>query len=1247
MVFMAIYSYSTHAQTITENFNYTGASATWTVPNCVDTIYVTIAGAEGGGTYAGEGAVLTGYLAVTPGQQIELNVGGEGGLPNGGWNGGGNGQTANGITNYSGGGGGASDIRFLPYGINDRVVVAAGGGGMGGGNTDDDGGDGGCLNGFAGATTFGIGANGGTQFNAGGGGNPWGGGGTGNNGALGTGGNGATDPCYNLGPGGGGGGGYYGGGGGGSDCWSFGSLGGGGGGGGSSLNPGNFNCIQGNNNGNGYITINYELGETYGTDYQTHCDSYTWSNGVTYTSSNYTDQITLTNSTGCDSIVTLNLDILNPTYGTDVQTHCVNYTWVDGNTYTSSNNTATYTYLNANSNGCDSIVTLDLTINNVSYHTDSQVHCDSYTWVDGNTYTSSNNTAMFTYANANYLGCDSIVTLDLTIVQTPQTSAGPDVNSCNLNATLGASAAIGTGTWSCNDPSVIIDFPNTENTTVMAPSYGSYTFYWFDDNNYGCTSIDSMIVNFYEQPIANAGNNAAICGNSVELNALPSVGVGSWSTTTIGSSFFPNTTSAQTNITNPNHIPSIAIWTEDNNGCIDTDYVTIAFSQPIIADAGSDVSICSGESITLNAQGGAEYAWTPTLNLTGANSSSPTVNPSDTTTYTVTITNQSTNAIFNGDFEQGDIGFDTDYNASYSGWLSMNQYCVGSDPALAHPNFNGSDHTTGSGQFLIANGATVANQSLYCTTVEVTPNTEYDLSLWVCNLSFSFVPDLANLEITINGTPLGAIEAPYLEDVWDEFNTSWNSNNSTIATICITNLNTANNLNDFGIDDISFIGKCIDTAEVTVNVIPQPNANANIDEVICGGTHSLNAIPSVGIGTWTSASNLTISDINNPTSLVSVSDYEPHSFTWTETNFFCTDSDEVEITFTAPPASFAGDSMIICPGDDLQILNSTISNNSNFYWTTSGDGSFSDSTDLKPLYFYGSDDLNNQGVTLSLISDNPPCPSTQSDLQVVIRQKPTAFFPDVIEVCDDGTIAQLPVQFTGTPPFSGIYFNGFNQVPFDNYDSTMMIIETNTSGVYSFLQFNDQYCEGENTNQGEVTVYPILEADFSFYPYPNTTIQDPNVTFYNNTVGSSDWEWNFGDSTLSFEEEPIHTYQTTGTFDVALITTNNIGCSDTIVKQITVNPIFYYYLPDAFTPNGDNINDCFIGSGKGVTSFQMSITNRWGETIFQTNSETEGWCGYTKSSSEICPNGIYSYRVDIIDELGKHHVKIGEVSLFR
>ena len=83
------------------------------------------------------------------------------------------------------------------------------------------------------------------------------------------------------------------------------------------------------------------------------------------------------------------------------------YTWIDGNTYTPSNNTATHLLTNAA--GCDSLVTLDLTISNSTTGIDVKTACDSYTWIDGNTYTTSNNTATHLLTNA--AGCDSLVTL--------------------------------------------------------------------------------------------------------------------------------------------------------------------------------------------------------------------------------------------------------------------------------------------------------------------------------------------------------------------------------------------------------------------------------------------------------------------------------------------------------------------------------------------------------------------------------------------------------------------------------------------------------------------------------------------------------------------------------------------------------------------------------------------------------------------------------------------------------------------
>ena len=144
-------------------------------------------------------------------------------------------------------------------------------------------------------------------------------------------------------------------------------------------------------------------------DVQTACDSIIWIDSLTYTASTNTPTFTLTNVLGCDSVVTLDLTI-NSNTGTDVITACDSFTWIDSVTYTSSNNTATHTLTNAA--GCDSVVTLDLTINS-NTGTDVIAACDSFTWIDSVTYTSSNNTATHTLTNA--AGCDSVVTLDLTI----------------------------------------------------------------------------------------------------------------------------------------------------------------------------------------------------------------------------------------------------------------------------------------------------------------------------------------------------------------------------------------------------------------------------------------------------------------------------------------------------------------------------------------------------------------------------------------------------------------------------------------------------------------------------------------------------------------------------------------------------------------------------------------------------------------------------------------------------------------
>ena len=105
-----------------------------------------------------------------------------------------------------------------------------------------------------------------------------------------------------------------------------------------------------------------------------------------------------------------------PASSTDTQTACGSYTWIDGNTYTSSNNTATFNIAGGTVNGCDSIVTLDLTISHSSTSSISETSCDTYTAPDGEVYTDS---GIYSVTVSNALGCDSIIAIELTIYPTP------------------------------------------------------------------------------------------------------------------------------------------------------------------------------------------------------------------------------------------------------------------------------------------------------------------------------------------------------------------------------------------------------------------------------------------------------------------------------------------------------------------------------------------------------------------------------------------------------------------------------------------------------------------------------------------------------------------------------------------------------------------------------------------------------------------------------------------------------------
>ena len=198
---------------------------------------------------------------------------------------------------------------------------------------------------------------------------------------------------------------------------------------------------QGANGCDSLVTLDLTIvNSAIGTDTRTECNSFIWIDGNNYTSSNNTATFNIVGgaANGCDSLVTLDLTIVNSATGTDTRTECNPYTWIDGNNYTSSNNTATFNIVGGAENGCDSLVTLDLTIINSATGTDTRTECNSFTWIDGNNYTSSNNTATFNIVGGAANGCDSLVTLNLTInsVSDITTSInGITISANNSNAT--------------------------------------------------------------------------------------------------------------------------------------------------------------------------------------------------------------------------------------------------------------------------------------------------------------------------------------------------------------------------------------------------------------------------------------------------------------------------------------------------------------------------------------------------------------------------------------------------------------------------------------------------------------------------------------------------------------------------------------------------------------------------------------------------------------------------------------------
>lgn len=159
-----------------------------------------------------------------------------------------------------------------------------------------------------------------------------------------------------------------------------------------------------------------------------------------------------------------------------------------------------------------------------------------------------------------------------------------------------------------------------------------------------------------------------------------------------------------------------------------------------------------------------------------------------------------------------------------------------------------------------------------------------------------------------------------------------------------------------------------------------------------------------------------------------------------------------------------------------------------------------------------------------------------------------------------------------------------------------------------------------------------------------TTIEIPFVVFENLSTPSvlNEWNWGDGSSTITATREKIEiTYGDTGVYVVSLKIKSPYGCFDDTTLKIRIKDIFRFYVPNAFTPDGNSLNECFEFKTRGVKKFKFIVYNSWGEKIFESTNPLDGWSG-----NEL-PMGIYFYTAEVYDQDFILHNYKGIIHLIR
>jgi gliding motility-associated-like protein len=466
-----------------------------------------------------------------------------------------------------------------------------------------------------------------------------------------------------------------------------------------------------------------------------------------------------------------------------------------------------------------------------------------------------------------------------------------------------------------------------------------------------------------------------------------------------------------------------------------------------------------------------------------------------------------------------------------------------------------------------------------------------------------------------------------------------------------TSLNTTYTVSEID-TTIGFIDLFLTTAgfcpatydSIRVFFIDPPILNAGIDQQFCynepillngsiSGTNQTVSWSTMGTGGFSPGNNF-LTTLYYPSAL-DILNGGVNLILSAPASFGCiADNDTLFASFKTPPVSSFSFDEACSSTNTVFTDNSTSSDGTINSWSWSF-GDSGNSNTQNPAHTYPG--YGNYNVSLIVGSSNGCFDTTLTS--VVVHPLPVPMYSTSL-VCQN-----METYFTDNSfiPIETItswnyeFYNGYET----NDQNPVFVYTSPGSFPVTLTVTSAQGCTSSATTM--VDVNPAPNADFSISPNPAIVLE--NVFFTDETTGNTivNWFWNFGDGEGNNVQNPIHSYEDGGNFPVTLIVTDLNGCMDTAIRfiDIALLPV----LPTGFTPNGDGENDIFIIRGGPFKSVDFKIYNNWGELIFTSTEQSEGWDGTFKS--ELSPLGVYTWTFVVEMPNGQIIRKSGDVTLIR